>query len=664
MKYDSSERRDDVPEKKHIVRNISNPLASTLAIVLAIYHMSAVIWPLSSVGQYKIIHVGGAITLVLLISLQRRAKKAETAKIGYWIDAALFLIGLAASVYFWVFYDDIVSSVGIQNASTTVAGALILFVLLEVTRREWGWVIPIIVILGMAYALWGSFLPGIFHHGGMSWERLLGYAATNMQGIYGSFTALSLREVFLFVMLGSTLQAAGAVNFFMEIATTVFGKLRSGPAQASIMASGAMGSVSGNVTSNVASTGAITIPMMKRAGYSKEYAGGVEAAASTGSQIIPPVMGAAVFVMVANTGVPYSEIILIALAPSLIYYAYLSISAQITATKQGLPSGQGLQWSRVIGAFRRDGYLLLAFPVLLWFIFSGTAIARAALYTIIAIVILFLIRRCFTHRLRVKPIANDMKRFLTETLKDGSVTGFKLGLVMASLGVVVEMFVITGFAQRLSFQMVSIASGSLLVLLILVSLTCILFGMGMPTTGAYITVSVLAAPALVAFNVPLIVAHFYVLYFALMSSVTPPVGSAAIVASGISKGRYLKTSLIATRLALPGFLLPVYFVVHPELLMIETTVIEYMLVALGALAGIVAVTALIERHLIRKLGIVEYPALVATTVAVALPGLVSVYVGLVLMICVILYQLICFRVNQKSSRVNDPTLVSEGGSVS
>lgn len=641
-----------------------NFLVNVLAIGLALFHMITVVWPLASVNQYKIIHVAGALALVLLLSIRDRKTERKFKSLAKGIDVLLLLVGLSASAFFFVFYEDIVTSIGLQNTATAVAGALLLVVVLETTRRAWGWVIPIMVVLGLAYALYGPSLPGIFSHGGMSESRLLGYAVTNFQGVYGSFTALSLREVFLFVMLGATLQAAGAVDFFMDIAKTVFGRLRSGPAQAAVLASGAMGSVSGNITSNVASTGALTIPMMKRAGFSKEYAAGVEAAASTGSQIIPPVMGAAVFVMVANTGIPYSEIILVALAPSLIYYVFLSISVQITAKRLGIPRGGQPDWKSVRGAFRRDGYLLIAFPILLWYIFSGMSIARAALYTIIAVALLFVVRSCLTHRFKMRPVAHDVGRFLREALYEGSITGFKLGLVMATLGVVVEMFVVTGFAQRLSFQMVSIAGDSLLVLLGLVALTCIVFGMGMPTTGAYITVSVLAAPALIAFGIPMVVAHFYVLYFALMAAVTPPVGGAAIVATGISGGRYFTTALMATRLALPGFVLPVYFVVHPELLLVETTFLEYLLIALAALAGVVAVTALVERYLVRRLGVVEYPMLVGAVVCVAFPGLGFLAVGVGLMVIVLVYQLVRVRTDHtpaQTSRSNPA--INSGGSL-
>lgn len=626
----------------------------TLAILLALFHMASIVWPLASGNQYKIIHVGGALTLVLLLSMRDR-KPNRIAGLTSAVDGLLLIIGVGASIYFYANYEDIITTVGLQATSTAVAGALLLLVVLEVTRRAWGWVIPIMVVLGLVYALYGPHMPGILHHGGMSEPRLLGYAVTNFQGIYGSFTALSLREVFLFVMLGATLQAAGAVDFFMDVAKTVIGRMRSGPAQAAIVASGAMGSVSGNITSNVASTGAITIPMMKRSGYASEYAGGVESAASTGAQIVPPVMGAAIFVMVANTGIPYSEMILVALAPAILYYLYLCISVQITAKKLGLPKGEKADWRAVGPAFKRNGYILAAFPILLWSIYSGVPIAGAALYTIIAIAFMFLIRSCLAHRFAPVPVAREVGQFLNEALQKGAITGLKLGLVMASLGVVVEMFVVTGFAQRLSFQMVAIAGGSLLILLALVALTCILFGMGMPTTGAYITVSVLAAPALVSFGIPIVVAHFFVLYYALMAAVTPPIGSAAIVATGISQGRYFKTALMATRLALPGFVLPVYFVMHPELLLVETTLLQYLYVAAAALAGLVALTALLDGHLIGKLNIIEFLALGGVAVSVGFPNFAVTTLGFGLMLGVLTWQFLRYRADRDATAQNSKT---------
>lgn len=609
-------------------------LITVIAIVASLYHMISTKWLLVSLDEHKVLHIAIGLLLVYLLSIQvDHEKKSLARKI---ISLVLLVISVGASLFILVNYESISTNIGLPSKSDTIVGFILVLVVLEATRRAWGFIIPTIVLIAMMYGYFGQYMPGILYHSGLSFDRLIAYASTNFQGIYGSFTGIGAREVFLFVLLGTTLQAAGATNFFMKVAQGIGGRFRSGPAQAAVISSAFMGSVSGNISTNVATTGSITIPMMHKKGLSREYAGAVEAVASTGGQLMPPVMGAAAFLMATNLGVSYAEILVAALLPALIYYLYLAVSIQIRSVKVNISMGEEEKID-TLQAFKEDGYLLLSLVILILALYLKVPVTLAALYAVLSLVILVAIKKMIVLK-NIKLFVKEMGDFLGESLKSGAINGTKLGLMMASLGIMIELFVVTGFAQRLSFQMIELAGGHLPLLLLLVAITCLIFGLGMPTTGAYLTVALLAAPAMVSFGVPAIVAHFYVFYFALMAAVTPPVGIGAIVATGISGGNYMRTALHATKLALPGFMLPVFFVYRPELLFVDTSLLGGIMAFISTLAGLVAISALIEWYFVNKLNIIHALMLIASSVLLLLPELYTSILGLAIFTLVIVIQ--------------------------
>ena len=455
-------------------------LITVIAIVASLYHMISTKWLLVSLDEHKVLHIAIGLILVYLLSIQVDNEKKSLAK--KIISLILLVISIVASLFILVNYESISTNIGLPSKSDTIVGFILVVVVLEATRRAWGFIIPTIVLIAMLYGYFGQYMPGILYHSGLSFDRLIAYASTNFQGIYGSFTGIGAREVFLFVLLGTTLQAAGATNFFMKVAQGIGGRFRSGPAQAAVISSAFMGSVSGNISTNVATTGSITIPMMHKKGLSREYAGAVEAVASTGGQLMPPVMGAAAFLMATNLGVSYAEILVAALLPALIYYLYLAVSIQIRSVKVNISMGEE-EKVNTLQAFKEDGYLLLSLVILILALYLKVPVTLAALYAVLSLVILVAIKKMIVLR-NIKLFAKEMGDFLGESLKSGAINGTKLGLMMASLGIMIELFVVTGFAQRLSFQMIELAGGHLPLLLLLVAITCLIFGLGMPTTGA------------------------------------------------------------------------------------------------------------------------------------------------------------------------------------
>lgn len=600
-------------------------IISIIAIFTSLYHMISTKWLFVAINEHKVIHISLGLIIVYLLSLQKTEKKLSIFK--KILSIILLVLSIGASAYILINYKSIATNIGLPGTAETIIGCILVILVLEATRRSWGIIIPTIVLLAMSYGYFGQYMPGILYHSGLSFERLIAYASTNFQGIYGTFTGIGAREVFMFVLLGTTLQAAGATNFFMRIAQSVGGRFRSGPAQASVISSALMGSVSGNISTNVATTGAITIPMMEQKGLSKEYAGAVEATASTGGQMMPPVMGAAAFLMANNLGVSYGEILIAALLPAIIFYLYLAVSIQIRVTKKNIVMGTDEKVT-ALQALKEDGYLMLALVVLIVSLYIRTPVALAALYSILSLIALVSIKKIFILK-NIRSFFNEMKSFLFESLKSGAINGTKLGLMMGSLGIMIELFVVTGFAQRISFQMVDLAGGHLLLLLILVAITCLIFGLGMPTTGAYLTVALLAAPAMIQFGIPAIVSHFFVFYYALMAAVTPPVGIGAIVATGISGGNYLKTSLHASKLALPGFMLPLFFIYRPELLFVDPGLFKVTFAFIFTLIGLIAISSLLEWHLIKKLSFWQAILLLTSIIFLLLPQIWISFIGLI-----------------------------------
>ncbi|WP_164215222.1 TRAP transporter fused permease subunit [Virgibacillus sp. YIM 98842] len=616
-------------------------IITIIAVFASLYHMISTQWLVLSLDEHKVLHITFGLVIVYLLSLQKVEGKAILFK--KILRAVLLVAAIAASAFILINYESISTNIGLPSTSDTIVGFILVVIVLEATRRAWGFIIPSIVLVAMLYGYFGQYMPGILYHSGLSFERLIAYASTNFQGIYGSFTGIGAREVFMFVLLGTTLQAAGATNFFMKIAQGVGGRFRSGPAQAAVISSAFMGSVSGNISTNVATTGSITIPMMHKKGLSREYAGAVEAVASTGGQIMPPVMGAAAFLMATNLGVSYAEILIAALLPALTYYLYLAVSIQIRAVKVNL-SMKTDEKVNTLQALKEDGYLMISLIVLILALYVRVPVTLAALYAILSLFILVGIKKFIVHK-NVKVFLKEMGAFLVESLKSGAINGTKLGLMMASLGIMIELFVVTGFAQRMSFQMIDLAGGYLPLLLILVAITCLIFGLGMPTTGAYLTVALLAAPAMINFGVPAMVAHFYVFYFALMAAVTPPVGIGAIVATGISGGNYLKTALHATKLALPGFLLPIFFVYRPDLLFVDANLFEAVFAFVSTLTGLIAISALIEWYFVDKLKIWQALLLLISSALLLMPEVITSVAGLVLFGAVIFIQ---YKLKQSS----------------
>lgn len=567
-------------------------------------------------GQFRNLHLAFAMLIGFLALIEATGKQHRLRVISFWMLAAL-TVALAA--YIHVEYRALTevrsflpSSMDLTVAVLLLASALIL------SGFQWGWTIPILAIIGLAYGYWGQWMPGeVFFHAGIAPHRLIGYTSIPyFQGLLGGLTSLSAGTIFMFMMFGGALKATGAIEFIVQIGFAVGRHSRAGPALVAVISSGLMGTVSGSTVANVASTGALTIPLMKRYGFKPEFAGAVEAVASTGGQLMPPVMGLAAFLIVGMTGLSYNSIMVAAIAPALIYYAYLMLAVQLRAASMGLDARTSPELDQPVSlksAAARQWHLIVSIATLVWLLVTGMPAGSAALIAVLMVLGLDAVVTIFHGRASLSSFIEAGSRVLNG-LVEGARAGAMVATVIAVIGVLIEVLTVTGFAQKLSFAMLDMSDGSLFTLSLVVAVSCLVFGLGLPTSASYFIVALFGAPALVELGVPLLAAHMFVFYFANLSAVTPPVAVAALVGANIAKASFWGTSLQAVRLALPGFLLPFLFLFEPELLGIGKGLGAQLVAIAQALLATAALNFAIEGRIFRPISVIEMFALGAAAI--------------------------------------------------
>jgi len=480
-----------------------------------------------------------------------------------WYDHVLAAASLALGLYIAYWYPDILETIGQLSAGRTLLGAAAVLLVLEATRRVAGW--PLVIIVGafLLYGRFGSYMPGMLATTGLSWDRLANQLFYGTDFMFGAPLRIAVLVVFGFILFGQVLFGTGGGEIFLKLAQGSMGRYRGGPAKTAVIASALFGSISGSAVANVASTGVITIPLMKRTGYSPTFAGAVEAVASTGGSIMPPVMGAAAFVMTEFLGISYATVVLAALLPALAYYATLLIQVHLRALGVGL---KGLPPEQVppLGPVLRDGWIyLIPIVVLVGAIFfMNTDVVVAALYATAANLALAALRPSARRHLR----PSELLKLCVEVAQ-GMV---QITIVCAAAGFVVGLVSYTGLGVSLAQSLVGAAGGHLLLLALFTALASLVLGMGMPATACYILVAVLMAPALVTAGVTPLLAHLFVFYFGNFSFLTPPVALAVYAAASIAKAPFGATCWQAIRLALAGYIVPFIFLYKPGMALMGT----------------------------------------------------------------------------------------------
>jgi TRAP transporter 4TM/12TM fusion protein len=553
----------------------------------------------------------------LMYPVTKKSRKDRIAFFDWFLAAA----GVIVTSYILFNYETLVRRGGMPTSLDMVLGIITIVLVLEITRRSIGPELPIIAIVFIAYTFLGKYIPGILGHRGYSYARVINQLYMTTEGIFGTPLGVSATFVFMFILFGSFLEITGVGQFFIDVAFAAAGHKKGGPAKAAVLASGFMGSISGSSIANTVTTGAFTIPLMKKVGYHPNFAGAVEAAASTGGQILPPVMGAAAFIMSEFTNIPYIKIIASAFIPALLYYLGVMIMVHLQASKRGLMGIPKEELPEFKGTFLRGFHLLLPLIGVLLFLIRYSPL-RAAFLSILVALGACMLRK----HTRIKAGA------VLHALEDGAKKAIGVAAACACAGIIVGVVTLTGLGLTFANLIISLAGGLLLPTLFLTMIASIILGMGLPTTAKYIVLATMAAPALVQLGVPLIAAHLFILYFGVIADVTPPVALAAYAGAGIAGGDSFKTGVQALKLASAGFLIPFIFAMSPELLLINVTVIQAIVAVVTACVGIVAFASAVQGYFLSPTKIYERVLFLAAALMLIIPNVMMDFAGVVILL--------------------------------
>jgi TRAP transporter 4TM/12TM fusion protein len=567
-------------------------IISIIAISFSIFQLYTGIFGSFDAHIQRAIHLSFAMALVFILYPSRKSWPRNRM---HPIDAVLALLAVAMPLYVVIFYHDLVYRSGLPTAMDIVVGVMGVFFVLEAARRVVGWPIVIVASSFLAYAFAGPNIPGAFAHRGVSLPSLASHLYFTTEGIFGIPLGVSATFIFLFILFGAYLDKTGLGKFFIDLANSVAGWARGGPAKVAVLSSGLMGTISGSSVANVAGTGSLTIPMMKKLGYKPEFAGAVEAAASTGGQLMPPIMGAAAFLMAEFIRIPYVEVVKAAAIPAFLYFTGIMLGVHFEAKKQGL---RGLSKDELpkIGKLLMDkGHLALPLIAIVWLLVSGRTPMRAALWAIALTIAASMLRS--STRISLKDIIQG--------LEDGARAALGVVIACATAGIIIGVVTKTGLGLKLGSVLLDLANGQLLPTLFFTMVTSIILGMGVPTTANYVITSTIAAPAIIQLGVPLLAAHMFVFYFGIIADITPPVALAAFAGAGIARGDPLRTGVNASKLAIAAFLIPYIFVMSPALLMVDTTFAGVMMIIATSVVGMIGVASSVSGYFLVKAGFIE-----------------------------------------------------------
>ncbi|MFT6301801.1 MAG: TRAP transporter 4TM/12TM fusion protein [Granulosicoccus sp.] len=565
------------------------------AFVLAGFSLYTAFFGIMSDMIQRSVHLGLVLVLVYLGALVPSSLGLISNRVLRLLSVALAIIGLATMLYQVWFFDDIASRYGELTQIEFYIGLVATLILLEATRRTIGWPIVILAIIFLMYAYFGYLLPGIANHRGYDLERIMSQLYLGGGGIFGTPLGVSSTFVILIVLFGAALETSGAGKVLMDIATSLTGRSRGGPAKAAVVGSSLMGMVSGTAVANVLTTGTISIPLMKRTGYRPEVAGAIEAVASTGGQLMPPVMGAAAFLMADLTGISYFEIARAAIIPALLYYVVLFSVVHLEAVKQGIALLKLEELPSLSRTLKAGSHLLLSLPVFVYMLFSGYSVMYASFWAFIAAILLSYVRRSTW----LTP------KKLYQTIINGVEAVLPVATACASAGIIIGVITLTGLGLKFSSLVISLSAGNLFLALVLTMIASLILGMGLPTAAAYILVATLAAPALEQLGVNQLAAHLFVFYSAMLSSITPPVALAAYAAAGLAQANPFRIALVACQFGCAAFIVPYFFAYNPALLMVDTTPGVVIIAALTTVVGGICLAITIQGWCLRKLNFLE-----------------------------------------------------------
>lgn len=601
-------------------------VVSFLAISLSVFHLYTGYFGTLPSQQQGAVHVGTALGLIFLLFPAKKGwqKKQKTVP---WYDVVLAFMAMYVSYHKIIFFDQILQSrISGYTFFDIIVAIIGVLLLLEATRRTVG--IPIVVVASIAilYAIFGNIMPTqILSHPGFSVDRIATDLWFKESGVYGTPVQISAKFIFLFLFFGVVLIHTKIGEFFNDLAVALTGRFTGGTAKTAVVASALQGMVSGSSVGNTVASGSFTIPMMKRSGFKPEFAAATEASASTGGQIMPPIMGAAAFIMMEYLGVSYGTIMLAAVIPAMLYFTGIFIGTHFEAKRLGILGLPKSQLQSFTTLLKKNGYMLLPLFVIIGTIMAGFTPQRAALLGIVTAFIVSLFRK--DTRMNFRQILN--------VFEQGARVALPVIAAVGTAGIIAGVVSITGLGSKFAAGVIALSGGYLIFALILTMLACLVLGMGLPTTANYVVTATIAAPVLInEFGVAAIAAHMFVFYFGIAADITPPVCLAAYAGAGIARANPFKSGVTAVKLAIAAYLIPYIFIYNPILVMVDVTPANLTIAIVTALIGMMAISSSVIGYFVRNSNIIERLIMFVGGLLLIIPDILMSSVGLAVVLAV------------------------------
>ncbi|MFZ5586370.1 MAG: TRAP transporter permease [Thermodesulfobacteriota bacterium] len=587
---------------------------SVLAIALSLFQLyTAGLTALPAMVQ-RSVHLGAILALTFLLRPPFARAKKDRLSIWLLLDIGLVLVSMAVCFYIVYFLQDIFERQGDWSAEDYLVSVVGIVLVLEACRRVIGLIMTGICAASILFAMYGPYMPDVFAHKGYSLERIATTLWLTTEGVFGLPLAVAATFVFVFVLFGAFLDASGGGNFFIEIAHAITGRFSGGPAKTSVIASGFMGSVSGSAVGNVVATGSFTIPMMKKVGYRPQVAGAIEAAASTGGQLMPPIMGAGAFLMAEFTSTSYLTIIKVSFVPAIMYYLTVLLFVHFEAKKYGLV-GQPKESLPKVGKVLKDGlHFIIPLAILIYVLLENFSPMMAGFVAVISTYLAAMLRKSTRMSLRV----------LLDALEKGARNAIMVSVACAAAGIIVGMVSLTGMGLKFSSLVLDMSQGSVVLAILLIGLASLVLGMGLPVTASYIVLATLAGPALLDMGVPLLVTHMIVFWYSQDANVTPPVSLASFAGAGIAGASPMATAMVSWKLAKGLYIIPIVMAYRPLLGIGPDYELFHWQVGMTMLTttlGLVAFAAVLERFMFRRATWLETVMLVVASAALFWPAI-------------------------------------------
>ncbi|RLQ90202.1 TRAP transporter permease [Planomicrobium sp. Y74] len=629
--------------KVRSLKGKTGKIITCIAVLMSLFHLYTAFFGVFESIMQRSTHL--AFALALTFAVYKPTKKVMESEKIPWYDWVFIALSLSVYSYFVINSQSISSRMSyIETLSTLeiAIGIIAGLLLIEATRRVVGNALLLIILVCLVYGIWGHLAPGVLSHREFTTMWIVDHLFYTVTGVFSTPLGVSATFIFLFILFGKFLEVSGAGQFFINLSVAGMGKYRGGPAKTAIVASSILGTISGSAVANTVTTGAFTIPLMKKTGYKKEFAGAVEAVSSTGGQIMPPIMGASAFIIASYLGIPYMEVAFAAAIPALLFYLCLYFQVDLRAKRLGLI---GLEKSELpnFWTVMKNGFLFFVpLIVIVYMLVSGFSPMRAGLFSIGATILVAAVMK--STRLSFGTIFR--------ALDLGAKAAIETAIACAAAGIIIGIIGLTGIGLKFSSIIIELSGGILIVTLIFTMITSIILGMGLPTVAAYIVQVPLTIPALIELGVAPLAAHMFIFYFAILSAITPPVALAAFAAAGISGAEPMKTGIVSMKLGLAAFIVPFMFVYGESLLLIGDTQ-TIILSVITACIGIWGIACAVEGWLLRNATWYERVILFSGALLMIIPGVWSDLIGIAILVSIIVLQK--FTLNQ-TAKENEPVL--------